>query len=58
MNKQQIDLIKSKGVPGEIKKDTYYHEAGTIAREVIFLTKGVMRFSYYNNKVRISQSIL
>lgn len=50
LNKQQIDLIKSKGVFSETKKGAYYHEAGTIAREVIFLTEGVMRVSYYNNK--------
>lgn len=50
LNKQQIDLIKSKGVLNETKKDTYYHEAGKIAREVIFLTEGIMRVSYYNNK--------
>lgn len=50
LNKQQIDLIKSKGVFNETKKDTYYHEAGKIAREVIFLTEGIMRVSYYNNR--------
>jgi CRP-like cAMP-binding protein len=50
LNKQQIDLIKSKGAYKETKKDNYYHEAGMIAREVIFLTEGVMRVSYYNNK--------
>jgi len=50
LNKQQIDLIKSKVVFKEIKKGEYYHEAGKIPREVIFLTEGIMRVCYYNNK--------
>ncbi|WP_421828453.1 Crp/Fnr family transcriptional regulator [Larkinella sp.] len=50
LNKQQIDLIKRKAVIKETKKDEYYHEAGKIPREVIFLTDGIMRVSYYNNK--------
>ena len=50
LNKQQIELIKSKAVFKEIKKDTYYHEAGKILHEVIFLTEGIMRICYYNNK--------
>ena len=50
LNKQQIGLIISKTVVKEIKKDEYYHEAGKIPREVIFLTDGIMRVSYYNNK--------
>ena len=50
LNKQQIDLIKSKVVFKEIKKEEYYHEAGKIPREVIFLTDGIMRVYYYNNK--------
>ena len=50
LNKQQIDYIKSKVVFKEIKKDEYYHEAGKIPREIIFLTDGIMRVCYYNNK--------
>lgn len=50
LNKQQIDLIKSKAILKSIKKDQYYHEAGKIPREIIFLTEGVMRVCYYNNK--------
>lgn len=50
LNKQQIDLIKSKVVFKEIKKDEYYQEAGKIPREIIFLTEGIMRVCYYNNK--------
>ncbi|HEY1047517.1 MAG TPA: Crp/Fnr family transcriptional regulator [Bacteroidia bacterium] len=50
LNQQQIDLIKSKVVFKTIKKDEYYHEAGKIPREIIFLTEGIMRVCYYNNK--------
>lgn len=50
LNKQQIDLIKGKAVFKEIRKDEYYHEAGKVPREVIFLNEGVMRVCYYNNK--------
>lgn len=50
LNQQQIELIKSIAVLRKTKKDEYYHEAGKIPREVIFLTEGIMRISYYNNK--------
>lgn len=50
LNKQQIELIKSKAIYKEIKKDEYFHEAGKIPREVIFITEGIMRVCYYNIK--------
>jgi hypothetical protein len=50
LNQHQIDLVKSKGILREIKKDKYYQEAGKIPREVIFLTEGIFRICYYNNK--------
>jgi CRP-like cAMP-binding protein len=50
LNRQQIDLIKSKAIFKEIKKDEYYHEAGKIPREVIFLLDGIMRVCFFNNK--------
>jgi CRP-like cAMP-binding protein len=50
LNQQQIDLVKSKGVFKEIKKDDYFQEAGKIPREVGFLTEGIIRICYYNNK--------
>lgn len=50
LNEQQIELIKSKAIVKTTKKDAYYHEAGRIPREVIFLTEGIMRVCYYNNK--------
>ena len=36
LNEQQIDLIESKGIFKEIKKDEYFQEAGKIPREVAF----------------------
>jgi CRP-like cAMP-binding protein len=50
LNQQQIELIKSKAVIKTTKKDKYYHEAGKIPREIIFMTEGIMRVCYYNNK--------
>ncbi len=50
LNATQIDLIKSKVVFKEIKKDEYFQEAGKIPREIIFLAEGIMRICYYNNK--------
>lgn len=50
LNHKQIELIKSKGVFKSLKKDEYYSEAGKIPREVIFLTEGIFRICYYNNK--------
>jgi CRP-like cAMP-binding protein len=50
LNQQQLDLIKSKVVIRSIKKEDYYHEAGRIPREIIFLTDGIFRVSYYNNR--------
>jgi CRP-like cAMP-binding protein len=50
LNQQQIDLVKSKAVFKSLKKDAYYQEAGKIPREIIFLTKGIIRISYFDNK--------
>jgi len=50
LNQQQIDLVNSKGVLKELKKDEYFQEAGKIPREVGFLTEGIIRICYFNNK--------
>lgn len=50
LNQQQIDLVKSKAVSKQTPKDAYYHEAGKIPREVIFITEGIMRICFYNNR--------
>jgi CRP-like cAMP-binding protein len=50
LNKQQIDLIKSKASEIELHKDDHYWEAGKTVRQIGFLTEGVLRVYYYNNK--------
>ncbi len=50
LNKQQIDLIKSKATEVELHKDEYYWEAGKTVKQIGFLTNGVIRVFYYNNK--------
>jgi CRP-like cAMP-binding protein len=50
LNKQQIDLIKSKAKEIELRKDEYYWEAGKTVKQIGFLTEGVIRIFYYNNK--------
>lgn len=50
LNKQQIDLITSKATEIELKKDEYYWEAGKTVKQIGFLTEGVLRVYYYNNK--------
>lgn len=50
LNKQQIDLIKSKTTEVELHKDEYYWEAGKTVKQVGFLIDGIIRVFYYNNK--------
>ncbi|WP_439490287.1 Crp/Fnr family transcriptional regulator [Algoriphagus sp.] len=50
LNPQQIALIKSKATELELPKDGYYWEAGKAVKQIGFLTKGVIRVYYYNNK--------
>jgi CRP-like cAMP-binding protein len=50
LNQQQIDLIKSKIKKIELRKDDYFSEAGKIAKQVAFITDGILRVCYYNNK--------
>lgn len=50
LNQQQIDLIKIKATEIELRKDEYYWEAGKTVRQIGFLTHGVIRVFYYNNK--------
>ncbi|MEJ7558568.1 MAG: Crp/Fnr family transcriptional regulator [Pedobacter sp.] len=49
-NEQQIELILSKCVQHEIKRDEFYQEAGKTPKEFAFLVRGVLRVSYFNNK--------
>lgn len=50
LNRQQIDLIKSKATEIELRKDDFYWEAGKTVRQIGFLTEGIIRVFYYNNK--------
>ena len=50
LNKQQIDLIKNKSTEIELRKDEFYWEAGKTVKQIGFLTDGVIRVFYYNNK--------
>lgn len=50
LNKQQIDLINSKATEIELRKDEFYWEAGKTVKQIGFLTDGVIRVFYYNNK--------
>lgn len=50
LNKQQIDLIVSKGQLLALKKEDYFSEAGKIPKQVGFIVEGVIRGCYYNNK--------
>lgn len=50
LNKQQIELVLSKGKIVELKKDNYFSEAGKIPKQVGFIVDGVIRGCYYNAK--------
>ncbi|WP_337043053.1 Crp/Fnr family transcriptional regulator [Emticicia sp. 17c] len=50
LNKQQIDLITSKAKELVLRKDEFYWEAGKTVKQIGFLTEGVIRVFYYNNK--------
>ncbi|MDF2382559.1 Crp/Fnr family transcriptional regulator [Nostoc ellipsosporum NOK] len=50
LNEQQIDLISAKATELELQKDELYWEAGKVVRRVGFLTEGIIRVFYYNNK--------
>ncbi|MCU0352671.1 MAG: Crp/Fnr family transcriptional regulator [Cytophagales bacterium] len=50
LNQQQIELVKRKATEVQLKKEAYFSEAGKIARQVAFVTQGILRVHYYNNK--------
>jgi CRP-like cAMP-binding protein len=50
LNKQQIDLVKTKMTELELKKEAYFSEAGMFPKQVGFIVEGVIRGCYYNNK--------
>lgn len=50
LNRQQIDLVKSKAKELTLEKDEFFSEAGKIPRQVGYVVEGVLRGCYYNNK--------
>jgi len=50
LNQQQIDFISKKGKISELRKAEYFAEAGKILKQVGFLTDGIIRSCYYDNK--------
>lgn len=50
LNKHQIQLVVNKAHVLEIKKDSYFSEAGKIPKQVGFIVDGVIRGCYFNNK--------
>ena len=50
LNPQQIELISKKATQLVLKKDEYYLEAGQISKQFGFVTEGILRVSYFNNK--------
>ncbi|WP_159470015.1 Crp/Fnr family transcriptional regulator [Dyadobacter sp. 3J3] len=50
LNQQQIDIVRQKARTITLKKEEYFSEAGNIARQVAFISDGILRVCYYNNK--------
>ncbi|WP_343692357.1 Crp/Fnr family transcriptional regulator [Chitinophaga sp.] len=50
LNKQQIDLIKSKATEKELRKDEYFVEAGKQFNSAVFILEGILRICYYDKK--------
>lgn len=48
LNKQQIELISSKGTETKLQKDDYLVEAGNTFNQVIYVLEGIFRIYYYN----------
>ncbi len=50
LNKQQIELIDNSSSEIALSKNDFFWEAGKTVKQIGFLTKGVLRVFYYNNK--------
>ncbi|WP_224994468.1 Crp/Fnr family transcriptional regulator [Cesiribacter sp. SM1] len=50
LNKQQLDLIKSKATEVVLRKDEYFSEAGKVPAQVGFVVEGVVRGCYYSKE--------
>ncbi|WP_293946898.1 MULTISPECIES: Crp/Fnr family transcriptional regulator [unclassified Sphingobacterium] len=49
LNRQQINLVKSRAKEIELNKDEYFAEAGKVLKHVGFILDGILRIYYYNN---------
>ncbi|MEP7264463.1 MAG: Crp/Fnr family transcriptional regulator [Bacteroidota bacterium] len=50
LNQQQIDLILKKSKELKLKNNEYFSEAGKVAKQFGFITEGIIRVCYYNDK--------
>lgn len=50
LNRQQIDLIRSKADEKTLLKGNYLVEAGKTFNQFVFILDGILRIYYYNNK--------
>lgn len=50
LNQQQIELVSRKAKEITLPKDAYFSEAGKVLKQVGFITEGIIRICYYNNK--------
>lgn len=50
LNQQQIDLISRKAKELVPPKEAYFSEADKVLQQVGFITEGIVRVCYYNNK--------
>ncbi len=50
LNAQQIELIQQKAAEATLKKGEYFSEAGKVARRVAFVTEGILRAFFCDNK--------
>ena len=50
LNQQQIELIKHKAEEVSLPKEAYFSEAGHLAKQVAFVSEGILRVCYYSNK--------
>ena len=50
LSHQQIELVRNKARSIQLNKGEYFSEAGKISRQVAFVSEGILRVCYYNNK--------
>lgn len=50
LNQQQAEFVRNKATMLELDKDELYWEAGKTVRQIGFITDGIIRVYYYNDK--------